>query len=120
LPLIRDGKVRAIAVSSSPRIPTLPEVPPLGEASGMPDFEAVSWHVLFAPAGTPKEIVQRLYQDMKRVMMMPEIKQRALDIGLLPLDSPSSVEGIRDYIKSEQEKWSLLVKKLGLEGSQSE
>ena len=120
LPLIRDGKVRAIAVSSSTRIPTLPDVPPLGEASGMPDFEAVSWHVLFAPAGTPKEIVQRLYQDMKRIMMMPDTKQRALDIGLLPLDSPSSVEGIRDYIKSEQEKWSSLVKKLGLEGSQSE
>ncbi len=120
LPLIRDGKVRAIAVSSSTRIPTLPDVPPLGEASGMPDFEAVSWHILFAPAGTPKEIVQRLYQDMKRIMMLPDMKQRALDIGLLPLDSPSSVEGIRDYIKSEQEKWSSLVKKLGLEGSQSQ
>src|SRR6266851_4138972 len=117
LPLIRDGKVRAIAVSSSTRIPTLPDVPPLGEAAGMPDFEAVSWHILFAPAGTPKEIVQRLYQDMKRIMMMPAIKQRALDIGLLPLDSPA-VEDIRGYIKSEQEKWGSLVKKLGLEGSQ--
>jgi tripartite-type tricarboxylate transporter receptor subunit TctC len=117
LPLIRDGKVRAIAVSSSTQIPTLPGVPPFGEAAGTPDFEAVSWHILFAPAGTPKEIVQRLYQDMKRIMMLPDIKQRALDIGLLPLDSPS-VEDIRGYIKSEQEKWGSLVKKLGLEGSQ--
>ena len=88
LPLIRDGKVRALAVSSSTRLPALPEVPPFGEAANAPDFEAVSWHVLFAPAATPKEIVERLHQEMQRIMSTPDMKKRAADIGLLPLDSP--------------------------------
>jgi tripartite-type tricarboxylate transporter receptor subunit TctC len=72
---------------------------------------------LFAPAATPKEIVERLHNEMKRIMTTPDMKKRAADIGLLPLDSPST-DGIRDYVKSEQEKWGTLVKKLGLDGSQ--
>jgi len=92
-------------------------VPPFGEAAGAPDFEAVSWHILLAPVATPKEIVERLHQEMRRIMSAPEMKKRALDIGLLPLDSPST-DGIRAYIKSEQEKWGSLVRKLGLDGSQ--
>jgi putative tricarboxylic transport membrane protein len=117
LPLIREGKLRALAASSLVRLPTLPEVPPFAEAAGAPDFEAVSWHILFAPAATPKEIVERLHNEMKRIMTAPDMKKRAADIGLLPLDSPST-DGIRDYVRSEQEKWGTLVKKLGLDGSQ--
>jgi tripartite-type tricarboxylate transporter receptor subunit TctC len=117
LPLIRDGKLRALAVSSLARLPTLPDVPPFGEAAGAPDFEAVSWHVLLAPAGTPKEIIDRLHHEMKRIMSAPDMRQRTSNIGLLPIDSPS-IDGIRQYIKSEQDKWGSLVKKLGLEGSQ--
>jgi tripartite-type tricarboxylate transporter receptor subunit TctC len=117
LPLIREGRVRALAVSSSTRLPTLPDVPPFGEAANAPDFEAVSWHVLFAPAATPKEIVERLHQEMKRIMSAPDMKKRAADIGLIPVDSPP-VEEIKRYIKSEQEKWGSLVKKLGLEGTE--
>ena len=94
LPLIRDGKLRALAVSSLARLPTLPDVPPFGEAAGAPDFEAVSWHILLAPAATPKEIIDRLHQEMKRIMSAPDMKKRASDIGLLPLNSPP-VEGIR-------------------------
>jgi tripartite-type tricarboxylate transporter receptor subunit TctC len=117
LPLIRDGKLRAIAVSSSARLPTLPDVPPFGEAAGAPDFEAVSWHALLGPAGTPKEIVDRLHNEMNRIMSTPDMKKRASDIGLLPIDSPS-VEEIRRYVAAEQDKWGALVRKLGLEGSQ--
>ena len=117
LPLIRDGKVRALAVSSSTRLPTLPDVPPFGDAASAPDFEAVSWHVLFAPAATPKEIIERLHQEMARIMPAPDMKKRAADIGLLPVDSPS-VNEIKRYIKSEQEKWGSLVRKLGLEGTE--
>jgi tripartite-type tricarboxylate transporter receptor subunit TctC len=117
LPLIRDGKLRALAVSSLARLPTLPDVPPFGEAAGAPDFEAVSWHVLLAPAGTPKEVIDLLHHEMKRIMSAPDMQQRTSNIGLLPIDSPS-VEGVRQYIRSEQEKWGSLVRKLGLEGSQ--
>jgi tripartite-type tricarboxylate transporter receptor subunit TctC len=117
LPLIRDGKLRALAVSSLTRLPTLPDVLPFAEASGATDFEAVSWHVLLAPAATPSELIDRLHREMQKIMSAPEMKKRATDIGLLPIESPS-VDGIRTYIKSEQEKWGSLVRKLGLEGSQ--
>jgi tripartite-type tricarboxylate transporter receptor subunit TctC len=116
LPVIRDGKVRALAASSLTRLPTLPDIPPFAEAAPAPGFEAVSWHILFAPGGTPKEIIDRLHQEMRRIMSAPEMKERASNIGLLPIDSPS-VDGIKSYITSEQEKWGSLVKKLGLEGS---
>jgi tripartite-type tricarboxylate transporter receptor subunit TctC len=116
LPLIREGKLRALAVSAATRLPTLPDVPPFAEAANAPGFEAVSWHILFAPAATPKEIVERLHQEMRKIMT-PEMQKRAANIGLLPVDSPP-IDGIKDYIKSEQEKWGTLVQKLGLAGTQ--
>ncbi len=117
LPLIRDGRLRALAVSALTRLPALPDVPPFAEASGAADFEAVSWHMLFAPAKTPREIVQKLHEEMKRIMSDKEMQSRMALLGLIPLDPPSLAETDR-YLKSEREKWGALVKKLGLEGSQ--
>jgi len=117
LPLIKDGKLRALAVTSSTRFPTLPEVPTLAEALEAPDLEAVSWHVLFARHDTPRAIVDRLHDEMARIMAPPEMQARIAAIGLIPYASPS-VEGIQAYIKAETEKWGALVRKLGLEGSQ--
>jgi tripartite-type tricarboxylate transporter receptor subunit TctC len=116
LPLIKDGKLRALAVSSQDRLPSLPDVPTFAEAANAPDFEAVSWHVLLAPAATPKPIVDRLHAEMKKIMGDPEMKKLASNIGLIPVDTPS-VEGIEQYFKSERDKWGTLVRKLGLEGS---
>jgi tripartite-type tricarboxylate transporter receptor subunit TctC len=117
LPVIREGKVRALAVSSLARLPSLPDVPTFAEASGVPDIETVSWHVLFAPSKTPQFIVDRLHQEMKQIMAEPDVQQRIVSIGLIPNETPS-IDGIRAYIKSEREKWGGLVRKLGLEGSQ--
>ena len=117
LPLIRDGKLRAIAVSSSEPLAVLPGVPPFSVAAKAPDFEAVSWHVLFAPAATPKEIVARLHADMQRITTAPDMQKKIADLGLLPIASPP-VEGIVSYLASEREKWGSLVRKLGLEGTQ--
>ena len=117
LPLIKDGKLRALAVSSTTRLPLLPEVPPLAEAAPAPGFEAVSWHMLLAPAKTPKEIVDRLHAEMKRILADPEIRQKIETIGLIPFDTPS-VQELRAYRRVEQAKWGELVRKLGLEGSQ--
>lgn len=117
LPLIKNGKLRALAVSASSRLGVLPEVPPFSEASGAADFEAVSWHILFAPAATPKEIVDKLHQEMKRIMATPDLQKKVSDLGLIPNDTPP-VEGIRSYIKSEQDKWGSLVRKLGLAGTE--
>jgi len=117
IPSIKEGRLRALAVSSTTRLPLLPEVPPFSEASGAADFEAVSWHVLLVPSKTPKPVVDRLHAEMQKIMTDPEMKKRTADIGLIPFDSPS-VEGINDYIKSERVKWGALVEKIGLKGSQ--
>jgi tripartite-type tricarboxylate transporter receptor subunit TctC len=117
IPLIREGKLRALAVSSATRLPLLPDVPPFAEAAPAPGFEAVSWHMLLAPAKTPRDIVDRLHAEMKRALADPELKQKIETIGLIPFDTPA-IEDLRVYRRAEQEKWGALVKKLGLEGTQ--
>ena len=117
LPLIKDGKLRALAVTAATHLPSIPEVPPLAEAVNMPGLEAVSWHVIFARSNTPREIVERLHGEMKRIMATPEVQQKILNIGLIPNET-ASVEGIQAYIKAETEKWGGLVRQLGLAGSQ--
>ena len=93
------------------------DVPPFSEASGAPDYEAVSWHILVAPSKTPQPIVDKLHNEMKRIMADLEMKAKVANIGLIPFDTPP-VAGMRAYIASENEKWGSLVKTLGLEGSQ--
>jgi Tripartite tricarboxylate transporter family receptor len=116
MPLIRDGKLCALAVSSAQKLPLLPDVPPFAEASGAKDYEGVSWHVLLIPAKTPQPIIDRLRAEMKRIMLDPAMREKIAGLGLLPNDTPT-VEEMRGFIKSERLKWGAMVKLLGLEGS---
>ena len=103
LPLIRENKLRALAVSSH----AFAEAAGDGAVCGSrhaPDFEAVSWHMLYAPAATPKAIVDRFHDEMKKIMRDPEMKQMAWTIGLLPIDTPSLAE-TEKYLAGEREKW---------------
>jgi tripartite-type tricarboxylate transporter receptor subunit TctC len=117
LPLIQSGKLRALAVTAATRLPSVPDLPPVGEAVGVPDFEAVSWHVLLALDGTPRPIVDKLHGEMKRIMAEPEVRQKVSALGLIPIEI-DTVDGMRGYIRSEAEKWGSLVRQLGLQGSQ--
>jgi tripartite-type tricarboxylate transporter receptor subunit TctC len=117
MPLIKEGKLRALAVSSAQRLPLLPDVPPFAEASGATDYEGVSWHMLLVPSKTPQPVVDRLHAEMKRIMEAPEMRAKIAALGLIPNDSPS-IEEMRGYIQSEHQKWGAMVKSLGLEGSQ--
>jgi tripartite-type tricarboxylate transporter receptor subunit TctC len=117
VPLIKDGKLRALAVSSAQRLPTIGDVAPMREVSDAKDFEAVSWHALFARRDTPAPIVTKLHDEMGRIMSSPEIQQKITNLGLIPLNPPSIPE-TEAYVKSETAKWGKLVKSLGLEGSQ--
>ena len=115
--MIRDGRLRALGISSLTRSPVFPDIAPLAEVSGVADFEAVSWHTLIARSGTPPEIINRLHDEMGRIMKTPEVRERIAGLGLIPIDSMSQAD-IQQYYRSEAEKWGTLVKKLGLEGSQ--
>src|SRR5581483_9090586 len=116
LPLIQDGKLKALAVTSTTRLPLLPDVPPFADAAGVPGFEAVSWHVLVAKSGTPPEIVERLHAEMNRIMADAQIQKAVANFGLIPIAPPSLAE-TKDYLASELAKWGDLVRTLGLAGT---
>jgi len=84
IPLLKDGKLRALGISSAVRFAALPEIPPLAE-SGVPGFDAVSWLAMVAPAGTPAEIVDKLHAEVKRIMALPDVQQKFIDLGNIPL-----------------------------------
>ena len=85
--------------------------PPLNEA-GVPGFEALSWHMIVAPAGTPPEVINKLYAELKSIAAMPEIKSRFDKIGLLAVDSPAPAE-LRQFVKSEIARWATVVEQAG-------
>jgi tripartite-type tricarboxylate transporter receptor subunit TctC len=117
LPLIQGGQLKALAVTSLTRLKSLPDVPTLAEALNLPGYEAVSWHAMFVPAGTPPAIVERLQAEMKRITGDKAFQDKVADLGLVPVDTISS-EAIRANIRSEREKWGAVVRSLGLEASQ--
>ena len=116
LALIRDGKLRALAVSSKQRLPAHPSVPSFAEAAAAADYEVVAWHMLMVRSGTPKPIIERLNAEMKRIMAAPEMQQRIANMGLIPLN-PSSTAETERYIRSETAKWRTLLTEIGLAGS---
>lgn len=118
LGLIRDGKLNALAVSSAVPLPALPGVKPFAEAGNAPGFELVSWHILLAPAKTPRPIVERLHKEMKAIMADPALSKKISDMGLLPIEV-QDFDNMNKYIASEAEKWGKVVRDLGLENSQS-
>jgi tripartite-type tricarboxylate transporter receptor subunit TctC len=110
LSLIRDGRVRAIGISSKTRIPELPDVPPV--ADGVPGFEAVAWQMLVAPAATPKDVVSKLHAALRQIQARTEIKQQIKQLGMIPLDTPPVAE-MQAFIKSEITRWGAVVQKSG-------
>ena len=116
LPLIRDGKLRALAVTSTSRVGPLPDVPTVAEATGLADFEMVSWHVLFSRADLPQELKDRWQSEMTVLMKSPEVAAVITKLGLLP-QSFANNEETRKYVDGEIEKWSKLVTSIGLAAS---
>jgi tripartite-type tricarboxylate transporter receptor subunit TctC len=104
--LIKDGKVKAIAVTSTRRYALLPDLPTFSEA-GLPGFEAVGWFGVVAPAGTPPEIVAKLNAAIVGALKDPEVRERVLAIGADP--APTSAKEFGDFIKSETVKWARVI-----------
>ena len=114
-PLMKDGKIRAIGASSLTRIGIMPEVPPLAEAD-VPGFEAVSWHMVVAPANTPPDVVEKLHAAFKAVGQQKDVQEKLMSMGLIPVDTPS-VPGLRKFLDAEMLKWRQQVEKAGIAGS---
>jgi tripartite-type tricarboxylate transporter receptor subunit TctC len=109
-PLAKAGKLRALAVTTARRSSIAPDVPTLAE-SGLPGFEVGSWQGVFAPAGTPPEIVKRLNTEIVRILNLPDVREKLGNLGAeIVADSPEEFAAL---VKAEVVKWADVVKKSG-------
>ena len=111
VPLVRAGKLRAIAVTTRTRSPLMPDVPTVAE-SGLAGYETVAWFGVLAPAGTPREIVNRLSQEMARVARSPEMTERLMSLGAEPVGG--TPEEFAAVIARDIAKWTTLSKSVGI------
>jgi tripartite-type tricarboxylate transporter receptor subunit TctC len=116
LPLLKDGKVRALGVSSASRLPIAPDVPTIAEA-GVPGFDLTSWQMIVAPAGTPQEIVDKLHVEVKKVLELPEVKAEFARTARITVDYPS-VDDLQRFMRSEIVRLGKVVEQAGIARSQ--
>ncbi len=110
-PHVREGKVRALAVTGAHRSQVLPDVPTVAEA-GVPGFEASTWFAVYAPAGTKPEIVEKLNTEILAVLALPKIRERLTALGVdILAEGP---QGLAALTKSDLEKWGPIVQKAGV------
>ena len=109
LPMAKEGKIRALAQTTAKRSPAAPDVPTVAET--VPGFEATTWFALFAPAGTPRDVVQKLNAEVQRVFKLPDVADKLKGLGLEPwLSTP---EELAAYQAKEIVKWAKVVKDSG-------
>jgi tripartite-type tricarboxylate transporter receptor subunit TctC len=112
VPLAREGKLRALAITSIRRSGLAPELPTMAE-SGFPGFEAVPWFGLLAPAGTPKDVVDKLHDETVKVLGMPEVRKKFDELGLEPIgNTPAEFAAI---IRKETPEWAKVIKDAGIQ-----
>jgi tripartite-type tricarboxylate transporter receptor subunit TctC len=115
LGLVKDGKVRALAVTSAQRFPGAPDLPTMIEA-GYPRFVSVLSQGFMAPAGTPKEIIEKIYKDTAKVLAEPDVRERLQKIGNEPMGT--SPAEFADDIALEVPQWGRVIEAAGLSGTQ--
>ena len=109
---INAGTVRPLGVSSTIRVPALPDVPTIDEA-GVPGFDAVGWTLICAPAATPEPIVARLNAELAKAAAAPEVQSLMIKLGTVPVHSPAPAE-LQKFLASEIERWGDLIKRAGV------
>ena len=111
LPVIRDGRVRALGMSTAVRSPLLPELPTISEG-GVPGYEASSWIMVAAPAGTPQNVTQSLAVAIRRVADAPDFRARIAELGAEPVGgTPAEAKG---FVEEEAAKWQRVIAKTGV------
>jgi tripartite-type tricarboxylate transporter receptor subunit TctC len=112
LPLVADGRVRALGETSAARLPSAPDIPPLREA-GVPGFDAAGWGMVVAPAHTPDAVIAKLYEAFRIVLADDTVRAKMIALGMVPQSSPPP-DRLPDFIAAEQTRWSQVVKEAGL------
>lgn len=108
---VKAGKLRAIAVTSSARLPGFETLPTAAEV--LPGFESLGWFAVFAPAGTPAAIIEKVNADINRVIQMPDIVSRFADLGMY--SRTGSVKSAADFLSSERALWKKVVQDAGVQ-----
>jgi tripartite-type tricarboxylate transporter receptor subunit TctC len=110
-PHTKSGRLRGLAVTGGRRSATLPDLPTIAE-SGVAGYEMLNWLGVFAPAGTPRPVVEKLDGELMRIMRLPEVRDRLNAQGSEP--SPLATEAFAAFVKSEVEKWAKVVAATGM------
>jgi tripartite-type tricarboxylate transporter receptor subunit TctC len=111
MPYVREGRLKALALTGAKRSETLPDLPTVAE-SGLPGYEAVGWFGLLAPAATPRATVAKVSADVNRVLAEREVREKMLGLGAEP--SGDTPEEFARFIRKDQAKWSKLMKEAGI------
>lgn len=110
MPLVKAGKLRAIALAAAKRSPAAPDIPTVAET--LPGFLCVTWYAMIAPQGVPAPIVNRLNAEINRMFTDQAFAQRIVDMGQDP--QPTTPEGLRRHMREEAERWSKVIKSAGI------
>ena len=110
-PFVKSGKLRALAISSARRTPGWEQVPTVAE-SGLKGFQVNEWNGLFAPAGTPQPILQRLETETRAIVASPEMKKRFAELGVQGVGS--SAQEFKSFVQSESAKWAAVIRTSGI------
>ncbi len=110
LPHVRSGRLKALATTGAKRAPALPDLPTVAEA-GVPGYESGVWFGLVVPAGTPKDVIDKLNADTRKAMALPEFQKRMADLGYELLGGSPAEMG--EMIQAELKRWGPVVKASG-------
>ncbi len=108
---LKSGQLRGLAVSTAQRLPALPQVPALSETFA--GFEYTGWNGLFAPAGTPADVVARVARDLDALMKQPEVEQRLAQLGSIA-ETGATPGGFDSFLRNERVRWAGIVKAIGI------
>jgi tripartite-type tricarboxylate transporter receptor subunit TctC len=111
IPQVKAGRLVAIAVSTSQRLPGLPDTPTVADTFA--GFEYTGWNALFAPTGTPPEVINRVNRELDRILRSPEVVERMLSLGSIA-EGTGSPQAVGAFVKAEHERWAKIVKSLNI------
>ncbi len=105
---VKSGRLKALGVSTAQRAGALPDVPTIAEAAGLTDYDVAAWIGYAAPAGTPREVLQRLAREMNKIVQVPDMREKMVQMGLDP--ASTALEEMGGFLKREQDRYAAIIK----------